>query len=355
MSLPSSTLSAVWYGTGDLRLESRALAPMIPSPHVRASRVRIGMLGTRHGHAAGKWLALCTHPGVETAGIYDPDPLEMDRFPDAQWLRSAGEVLEDPTVAAIAIEARNHQSLPLAQAAMDAGKHLWFDKPAGDDWPAFQKLMQCAAERGLHVQMGYMFRYSPGFARIATLARSGDLGQVFAIRAHMSTNVDLVERREQSRHLGGITYDVGGHMLDQIVWLLGRPTGVRTIIQNVATPEIPGYVDNSVAVLEFERAIVTVEMAAMEPRPTARRFEVYGTRGSAILEPFDPVRTLRLVDDKSERVVELEPVERQTLYELELAAFVDVIRGQRPPDRPPEHELLVQETLLRTTGRLVVP
>jgi predicted dehydrogenase len=123
----------------------------------------------------------------------------------------------------------------------------------------------------------------------------------------------------------------------------------------VATPEIPSYADNTVAVLLFEQAIASVEIAAMEPRPTARRFEVYGTSGSAILEPFDPVRTLRLADHDSERIVELERVERQTLYDLELAAFVEVIRAQRLPDRPPEHELLVQETLLRTTGRLVGP
>jgi predicted dehydrogenase len=320
-----------------------------------ADRIRIGMLGTRHGHAAGKWLALCTNAHVETAGIYDPDPLQKERFRGARWLRSGAELLEDPSVAAIAVEARDHESLSLAQAAIDAGKNLWFDKPAGDDWPAFQGLMQCAAERELHVQMGYMFRYSPGFARIAELARSGDLGQIFAIRAHMSTNVDLSERCEQGRHLGGILYDLGGHMLDQIVWLLGRPADVRTFLQNVATPELPSYADNTVAVLQFERAIATVDIAAMEPRPTARRFEVYGTSGSAILEPFDPVRTLRLAKDDSERVMDLEHVDRQTLYDLELAAFVEVIKRQRPPDRPPEHELLVQETLLRTTGRLVVP
>jgi predicted dehydrogenase len=307
------------------------------------------MLGTRHGHAAGKWQALCTDPRVEPAGVFDADPLNKERFSGARWLRSADELLQDPTVAAVAVEARNHQSLPLAKAAIEAGKHVWFDKPAGDDWPAFQHLMQVAGERGLHVQMGYMFRYSPAFMRIAELAGKGELGEVFEIRAHMSTNVDLTERREQSRHRGGIMYDLGGHMLDQIVWLLGRPSRIHTAFQNIATPELPTYVDNAVAVLEFsDRAIAIVDIAAMEPTPTARRFEVYGTRGSAILEPFDPVRTLRLTGNVSE----LEPVERQRLYELELRAFVDVLEGRQPPDRPPEHELLVQETLLRTTGRL---
>jgi predicted dehydrogenase len=320
-----------------------------------AHRIRIGMLGTRHGHAAGKWQSLCSNPLVEPVGIYDPDPAPRERFPGARWLDSAAELLNDASVTAIAVEARNHQSLALAQAAIDAGKHLWYDKPAGDDWPAFQRSMQGAAERGLQVQMGYMFRYSPGFVRIVELARGGSLGQLFAIRAHMSTNVDLQERREQSRHPGGILYDLGGHMLDQIVWLLGRPVHIRTTLQNVATPELPSYSDNTVAVLEFQHAIAILDIAAMEPRPAARRFEVYGTIGSAILEPFDPVRTLRLCEGDSARIVDLDPVERQTLYDLELEAFLEVIQGVRPADRPPEHELLVQETLLRTTGRLAVP
>jgi predicted dehydrogenase len=243
------------------------------------------MLGTRHGHAVGKWQALAAHPGVEPVGIYDPDPLTPDRFAEARWLRSADELLQDASIAAIAIETRNHQSVALAQAAVDAGKHVWFDKPAGDDWPAFQQVMQTARQRGLHVQLGYMFRYSPTFARIGQFARGGEFGELFAIRAHMSTNVDSAERREQSRHRGGILYDLGGHMLDQIVWLLGQPTRIHSVLQNVATLDIPAYVDNALAVLEFEQAIATLEIAAMEPRPAARRFEVYGTRGSAILEP----------------------------------------------------------------------
>src|SRR6266516_1120216 len=116
------------------------------------------MLGTRHGHAAGKWRALCANPLVEPVGIYDPDPAPRDPFPGARWLPPADALLAEPLLTAVAIEARNHQSLPLAQAAIDAGKHIWFDKPAGDDWLAFQRLMRGAAERKLHIQMGYMFR-----------------------------------------------------------------------------------------------------------------------------------------------------------------------------------------------------
>jgi predicted dehydrogenase len=97
----------------------------------------------------------------------------------------------------------------------------------------------------------------------------------------------------------------------------------------------------------------------MEPRPNARRFEVYGTRGSAITEPFDPGESVRLAliepaggYGAGEQIITLPTVSRQQLYERELAAILATLRGDQPPDRTPEHELLVQETLLRATGRI---
>jgi predicted dehydrogenase len=96
----------------------------------------------------------------------------------------------------------------------------------------------------------------------------------------------------------------------------------------------------------------------METRPMARRFEVYGQRGSAILlEPFEPGGRIRLCLDEAgdgfvagEQIVETASPGRQELYERELAAFVATLRNAQEPDRPLEHELLVQETLLRATG-----
>src|SRR6266540_672487 len=330
-----------------------------------AEGFRMAQIGIKHGHAPGKWRALRTHPDVETVGIWEPDPSaraeaqQCGTYVDAHWCESGDEVLGDLTVAGVAIEGRNDESLVMAHAAVAAGKHVWLDKPAGDDWPDFLALLAKARERGLLVQLGYMFRYQPGFLQVAEWAKSGLLGDLFGVRAHMSTWIDVPRREVQSRHPGGIFYDLAGHMIDQIVWLLGRPTRVSSFIRNDATPELPAYADNTLAVFEFDRALAIVDIAAMEPPPMARRFEVYGTRGSAVTEPFDPGRTVRLnLKEPSgeyaagEHLLELPLVTRQELYERELAAFAAALRGVRPPDRSPEHELLVQETLLRATGRI---
>ena len=90
----------------------------------------------------------------------------------------------------------------------------------------------------------------------------------------------------------------------------------------------------------------------------ARRFELYGVRGSAILlEPFEPGGRIRLCLEQArdgfaggEQLVETGSPTRQELYERELVAFVATLRNEQPPDRSIDHEVLVQETLLRATG-----
>lgn len=334
--------------------------------------IPMGQYGTKHGHAAGKARAMRENPDVELVGVYEPDPEAREiarasgEYRDIRFLQSIDELLGDSRVVAVAIEGCNRESLAMAREALAAGKHLWYDKPAGDDWAGFSELVRQARARSRFIQMGYMFRYHAGFQQIAAWARGGLLGDLFAVRAHMSTHIPVTSptspatsREGISVHRGGIFYDLGGHMLDQIVWLLGRPRSVQAFLRNDATPEVPAFADNTLGVLEYERALAFVDIAAMEARPMARRFEVYGTRGTALMEPFEPSPRLRLCLEAATgefsagiQTVPLEDQPRQRLYERELAAFIAALRGERPPDRSLDHELLVQETLLRVTGRI---
>jgi predicted dehydrogenase len=98
----------------------------------------------------------------------------------------------------------------------------------------------------------------------------------------------------------------------------------------------------------------------METRPIARRYELYGSQGSAILvEHFESAQRVRLCLERARggyqagaQTVTVNLQTRQELYGLELEAFLAAIAGRRPPDRSLDHELLVQETLLRCTGVL---
>lgn len=327
-------------------------------------KIRMAQYGTKHGHARGKLQAMLGNPNVEVAGLFEPDTerrtqLQADGsgFSDVHFYANASEMLGDETIVAVASEGSNAEGLDQTEQIVNAGKHVWYDKPAGENWEQWQSVIKTAQEKSLHVQMGYMLRYHSSFRQVTDWARSGFLGHVFSVRAHMSTNVSEDARVRISQHVGGIFFDLGGHVLDQVVWMLGRPEKVTSFLRNDSGSVEP-FKDNTLTVYEFENAMAFISISALEPRPMARRFEVYGTEGSAIIvEPFEPGYNIRLCLEKAkegysqgEQIVKIDGEGRQRTYELELEAFLATLAGEQPPDRPLSHELLVQETLLRATG-----
>ena len=328
------------------------------------AKVRMAQYGTKHGHARGKMQAMLVNPDVEVAGVFEPDAKQREKlqtgggtFADVHWFGDAEEMLNDDTVVAVASEGNNAESLDQTEQIVNAGKHLWYDKPAGENWEQWQRVINTAQEKSLHVQTGYMLRYHSAFKQVAEWVKSGFLGNVFSVRAHMSTNISYEARTRISQHIGGIFFDLGGHVLDQVVWLLGRPEKVTSFLRNDGGSVEP-FKDNTLTVYEFENAMAFISISALEPRPVARRFEVYGSEGSAIIvEPFEPGLKIRLCLEKAkgnysqgEQIVEIAGESRQRTYELELDAFLATIAGEQSPDRPVAHELLIQETLLRATG-----
>ncbi len=329
-----------------------------------AEPIKMAQYGTKHAHAPGVLQVMLENRDVEVVGVYEPDILRREElkksnappWSSVRWIDDKSEILEDSSIAAVSSEGLNAESLPQTEEIIDAGKHVFYDKPAGDDWPHFERVIAKARERGLLVQLGYMFRYHDGFSRISEWARSGFLGHVFAVRAHMSTSLAVDAHERVKVHKGGVFYDLAGHVLDQVVWILGRPERVTSFMRRDVSP-VEGFTDNGLAVFEYGGAMAIIDIAGMEPMPTARRFEVYGDRGSAIMEPFEPADTLRLCLAEPRggfpAGVSTIRLEDRRRYVASLKAFVEDVRGEKEPDRSLDHELLVQETLLRATGRIL--
>lgn len=102
--------------------------------------------------------------------------------------------------------------------------------------------------------------------------------------------------------------------------------------------------------------MATLESTASEVSSGAsRRFEVYGTRGSAILEPLEPLALRLCLDEDRDGYVkgwQQVEVENRPRYVESLRALVADIRGEKSPDRSLDHEFTVQETVLRAVGLL---
>ena len=61
-----------------------------------------------------------------------------------RWFDDARELLDDPAIVAVAAEGRNDESLDQAEQIIAAGKHVWYDKPAGTSWAQWQRVVALA-------------------------------------------------------------------------------------------------------------------------------------------------------------------------------------------------------------------
>src|SRR3954466_9426030 len=127
------------------------------------SQIRIAQYSAKHGHAAGKLLALRHNPRVEFVGLFEPDREWRAQLAHAggpydgvRWFEDVRELLDDPGIVAVAAEGRNDESLDQAEQIIAAGKHVWYDKPAGANWPQWQRVVAQAERRALTIQVGYM-------------------------------------------------------------------------------------------------------------------------------------------------------------------------------------------------------
>ncbi len=326
-------------------------------------KIKFAQYGISHDHAAGKARVLKESNQVEFCGVFEPSPEVRQThganpaYEGVHWFDAKEEILEDETVVAVAAQGRVSQNLAFARQALERGKHVWLDKPAGDDLSEFGAVLDLARDQGLCVQLGYMFRYNAGFQFILDWSKAGKLGDIFSVRARISSGPSSAAewQRWDSRgeREGGIMFILACHLTDIIVALLGRPNRVTSFLRT-ENDEFDWYRDNTVATFEYAKAMATLESSALEVSSGAsRRLEVYGTRGSAILEPLEPPALRLCLDEERDgynKGWQSVPVENRPRYVESLRALVADIRGEKTPDRSLDHEFTVQETVLRAAG-----
>jgi predicted dehydrogenase len=315
--------------------------------------IKIGQIGVGHAHAS-KLAVYRKSPDYEVVGIVEPDPdlraraQSRDAYRDLPWMTQE-QLLEVPGLKAVLVETRVRDLLNAAEACIAAGKHIGLDKPAGQSLPQFQRILKDAARQELLVQMGYMYRYNPGVVLLREFLKQGRLGEVFEVHAVMSKVVPPENRREFEEFRGGILFELGCHITDLVVGILGTPQRVVPFARHSGSAD-DQLRDNMLAVLEYPKAVASVKSSAMEVEGFERRhLAVCGTEGTFHIQPLDrPSARVALAAPFGEyrRGYQEITFPKYVSYVDDAADMARIIRGEKKTDFPYEHDLAVQTTLL---------
>ncbi len=331
-----------------------ALASSVERP------IRVGQIGTQHAHASGKMAALRKFPELfEVVGVVEPDATRRkavsatSTYADLKWM-DEGELLAVEGLEAVAVETHIDELLPTAERCIEAGKHIHLDKPAGTSLKHFARICQRADEQKLMIQMGYMFRSNAAFRFVFNAVRQGWLGEIFQVHCEMSKKIDDSRRVEMARYRGGSMFELGCHLIDAVVTVLGAPSKVSAFNRNTR-PERDNLMDTCLSVFEYPKATASVRSSLCEVSGWQRRqFVVCGTKGSIVIRPLEPYQlSLTLESDTDEfkrgsHTIELPPTTGR--YDGDVQHLAAVIRGKEPAEYDTAHDLAVQEAILRASN-----
>ena len=219
--------------------------------------------------------------------ICDLDQSRLDtfvrRYPTVRGTRSFEDLIADPELDAVAIATPVSTHYPLALAALEAGKHVFIEKPLAASVAQAEELAAVAAERGLTLMPGHTFLYSPPVNTIRDLISSGELGDIYFI-SMSRVNLGLHQSDVS------VAWDLGPHDFSILrYWLEATPSHVSATSRSCIFPNIP---DVAFINLEYEQgAIAHVELSWLAPSKL-RRTTIVGSRKMVVYDDVsnEPVR-----------------------------------------------------------------
>jgi predicted dehydrogenase len=264
-------------------------------------------------------------------------------------------VLNDPSIAVVAVDSGVKDHAADARAALLAGKHVHLEKPPANTMAELRELVALAERKKRIMQMGYMWRHHPGINTALEAARKGCLGDVYLVRGTINTILPPAGRQEVAMFPGGQMFELGGHLIDPLVRLLGKPEKVTSYLKHhgSAGDELK---DNTVAVFEYPRALGLITSATLQPNAGAyRTFEILGSNGAAVVRPIEPPNLeIDLVKEAGPYVrgKQTVPMPRYQRYAADFEELAEAVSGNKPIAVTPVEDLMVQEALLAASDML---
>lgn len=203
--------------------------------------INIGVIGY------GYWGPNLVRNFAETQGLAVACVADLDvnklavvkkRYPGIKTTTNFEQMINDPNIDAIAVATPVSTHFDLALAALQAGKHVWLEKPMTETSAQARQLVEEAEKRNLILIVDHTFIYTGAVRKIAELMNKGDLGEIYYYDS-IRVNLGLFQRDVS------VISDLAVHDFAILDFLLGKqPEAVSAVGVNhfPGTPENLSYI-----------------------------------------------------------------------------------------------------------------
>jgi len=214
-------------------------------------------------------------------------------YPDTTTVRSVDELLADPAIDLVVVGTPNETHYALAKKALEAGKHVVIDKPFAGTSAEAKELITLAAEEGVLVAPFHNRRWDGDFLTVKKILADGSLGRLVTIESHFDRYRPLPREgtwKEAENPANGLLFDLGPHLVDQILGLFGMP---ETITASVRTDRDTTAIEDAFDIclgysLKNGDGLLAWCRSSMIACDASPRFLLHGTAGSFKKYGLDP-------------------------------------------------------------------
>ena len=216
-----------------------------------------------------------------------------DRYGSAAWFTDHQRMLAEARPEVVHITTPPASHFRLAQDCLNAGAHVFLEKPATVHFAEFTALRTLAEEKGRRLIEDYNYLFNEPVRELLDRVNRGELGEVVHVEVLMCLNVldkdyPAVDPNVHNPVLdltGGVIADFLPHLASLAYYFCGPVSSVRTLWDK-RTPDSPLPYDEMRAVLRGARATATLVFSA-HSQPDAFRLTLSGSRGRATADIFE--------------------------------------------------------------------
>ncbi|MBN8850366.1 MAG: oxidoreductase [Sphingobacteriales bacterium 50-39] len=257
---------------------------MIP---IKTALLSFGMSG-RVFHAP----FLHLNPGFELYAIWEREKnLSRTLYPNVRVYRSFEEILNDPAIELVVVNTPNYTHYEFTKAVLRAGKHAVVEKPFTVTVDEGLELESLAMAVGKKIAVYQSRRYDSDSKTVRKVVEEGWLGEIVEAELHYDRYTVALSPKVHKETPGpgrGLLYDLGSHLLDQVLQLWGMPEAVYAdigIIRPIS--KVDDYMELLLYYPAHRNLRVRLKSSYLvrEPIPAVG---LYGTLGTFLKPKADP-------------------------------------------------------------------
>lgn len=228
------------------------------------------------------------NPGFELTKILERHRSDSkERYPNSKIVRKYEEILDDKEIELVIVNTPDHLHYSMVKDALLADKNVVVEKPFTQTSLQAEELINIARQKNKILSVYHNRRFDGDSLTVQQILKTGILGRIVEYEAHYDRYRNYIQStwKENPETGASIVYNLGSHLIDQSLFLFGKPQEVWAKIDKIRDCALT---DDFLDIKLLFQGMIASLKASYLVKEAGPKYILHGTNGSFIKSGSDP-------------------------------------------------------------------